>query len=75
METTNQLSEDKYHWTRGFARALAAVHEIGSSSAVPNFCDVWVCRVAREAGVTLADVKRAGAPRTDVVVLQEAGLR
>lgn len=75
METTNRLSEAKYHWTRGFARALATVHEIGSSSALPNFCDVWVCRVAREAGVTLEDVKRAGSPRTDVVVLLKAGLR
>jgi hypothetical protein len=72
-KTTSRLFEARYHWTRGLARALSEVRRLGGGD-LSDVLDDLICRVARESRVTLEDVKRSGAPRTDVVALRDAGL-
>lgn len=58
-------------WVRGFAVALAEMHRLllsGNDST-------GVCKVAREAGVTLKVARSAGVSNLDLKELKKAGVR
>ena len=57
-------------WIRGFSTALAEMHRLllhGNNSS-------GVCRIAREAGVSLNRARKAGVVEYDIAELAKAGV-
>jgi hypothetical protein len=67
MKTTDS---DGKAWVRGFATALAETHRL----LIADGRDPGLCRVARAAGVDLAECRKAGVCAFDYDRLVRAGL-
>lgn len=57
-------------WLAGFAVALAEMHR----QLVNAGHDAALCRVARDAGLTLAEARRVGVSQSDLDRLAKAGV-
>jgi hypothetical protein len=58
-------------WTAGFAVALAETHRLLFLAGR----DDGLCRIARDAGLTLAEAHRVGVDARDIEELRKAGVR
>jgi len=63
--------KDADAWLAGFATALAEMHRQLTNAGE----DSTLCRVARDAGLTLAEARRVGLTSFDVDALAKAGLQ